>query len=520
MTRSLRKLLAALALAASATPALAQEAFHLDVVFVSRFLATPASLGPESDVLRGRLEQELGSAFLVVPLDAVRPYEDYSAAIYLENCKPAQYTECSYVIAARAKANWAISARYTAEQPADPLADREVEVSIIDMATTRAAVTFTAAISAGGEDAFVQGVAAVLQKVINGDHDLTDVRLRPPDARQARDQKRKEDAVVARDIVADNDIDGVMRGVNDDEKLKKQKLTETDLTHYDDRDDAAPWERLKMSREEYLRFQNSGVTLERWRELSKGRTRQLLLRAELGGGAGPYLHSFDGRWALDPTNLQVAEVSVFQEVKSGGTGQGQFEVGFGLSPTLEISANMSIRTGSYAYYFHQEVVGTPEPEGQRFQQPWWTSSLGLRAYISPKPQASLRPSYHAGVAWWSGASPNQVLGDVGMPVYVSALGPFDKPKAMLLEGGGGVELKAGKNVDLFARSTLQLRVAGGEVLATHDGADQLIYDFYEPDPSGPFGLEIAAGVLVRAAPFGKPKIARERDELMDDDPDF
>jgi len=514
-----RKLiLAALALGA-ASPASAQGFFTLDAVFVSRFLAQPDSLDAEAQELHRLLEKYLSDSFLVTPLDSVLAFDDYSAAVYLENCPPAEYNECSYVIASRAKANWAITARYSSEDSFDSFAPRNVDISIIDVESSRAVISFGASVASDKEDVFAQGVAGVLNKIIQGERDITDIREDMVDDKAVWEHRREVAAAAAEELAGYEDIDLIVRGMEFEDELDKPKMKIDDLSEYDDRDDEGPWERLNMSREEFVRYKNSGRSLVNWRELGNGRTRRVLVKILGSTGAGPYHHRFDGRTALDDDTLQPVEVDVYQEVQTGGFVGGTFEVGFGITPTIDVAFGTTLRTGTYTTFFHQEKVGDPEPERFDIVVPWFTPSYTISGTYAPLPTSGVRPFGTGGLTQWVGSSVHQVVGDQ-MPREVAELagvGGFPAPKFIMLNAGGGLEARMGDQLDFVLKASMQYKLVGKSLEQFHSGPE-VLYTRGIPTGGGSIGFSIGAGIILRLAPFGVPKVEGESDPLWDDEP--
>ncbi len=506
-----------------AMPASAQGFFKLDAVFVSRFLAQPDTLDGEAQTLQRKLEEYLGQSYLVSPLDKVPPFRDYSAAVYLENCPPHQYNECSYVIAGRAKADWAITARYTSDNPYDQFADRDVEVTIIDIKSSRAVISFGASVGPGREDVFAQGVMKVLANIVSGgDASNVDIREGVVDERAEWEKKREAAAEAAEELSDYEDIDLVVRGMTFDDELSQPKIKVDDLEEYDDRDDAAPWERLDMGREEYVRYKNSGRSITEWKQLRLGRQRQIVLRGGTGGGRGPFFHNFDARVALDDQTLQPVETDVFLELTSAAVLAGDFEVGFGITPTLEISVGMTLRTGWFQIFTLQEVVGDPELNvGSPTKSQWWTPAYHAKVYFTPLPTSPVRPTMSAGAQYWRGAGVLDITGDPTIfHQAVQNIQPWDETSQIFALVGGGGEFRLSEKLDFYTRADLQFRVAGSSIHTWHDG-QELLFNRGEPlDNGGPLGFQVGAGIIVGLSPFGKPDVGREYDPLLDDEPDF
>lgn len=490
--------LALLAALASSPEAAAQGMFKLDAVLVPKFYTDNPALDAEAARVQAALEANLAQRFLVVPMAAVPPFPDYSADIYLRSCPKAEYIECSYLVGARAKANWVLVVRYKKPEARGDEGLPVAEVSIVDVNVARSILNFEAIVRPGQENEFAEGVANVLSRVIDGDAAAAvDIRGQVEDPRVAWERRRAAAEAAAEDIESDGKIEVSVQDLDFESGLKTPKITDADLARYDDRDDGTPWQRLDMSRQEYLLYKNSGKPLAEWRALAVGRKNRLLVRGSLGGGAGPFHQYFDGRWALDPNTLQTAEVEVHDRIQTAGTALGELSVGYGITPTVDVALRVAGRMGSYEYVLHQEVVGDPEPVLERSPSDVPGAQFGAHVTYAPFPWRTVRPLAVGGVSFWKGVSPDMI---VALPVQVAELGPFVPPSLILVEAGAGGELRMSKLADLFVDGGALIKVAGpADVHLTSGGPGMLATRYVPEEPAAGMGFWLRVGITFRFA---------------------
>ena len=478
----------------------------LDAVFISRFLAADPALDADAQALRAALERDLGNRFLVVPMETIPAWPTYNADIYLQSCPPAQYAECSYVVGARGKATWVIAAKVSAGRE---YGTKNVDIDIVDVGASRSVISFAAEVRPGAEDQFALGVANVLDRIIQGEAELVDIRGERVDDKEAWEAKRAAAKEAAEELSAGEDIDLMVRGMDFSNEMNAE-LSLSDLEQYEGRDDDTPWERYAMTKAEYVRFRNSGLTVFDWRARAAGRKRTIMIRPGLGFGSGPYKQRFDGRVALDNQTLQPFEVQVFDEIGNGTSVSAMLELGVGINEAIEIGARVQSRTGEHSYYFHNEKVGDPEPLGVVQGNPRGTVQYGGYILYSPLPSYAIRPFGLLAVTSWTGTGIDQVV--QGMPAAIAELGPYEAPKMVLMEISPGVEARMSDNLDFWIRASGIVRVAGSKSREYHAGEPGLNTRYVSELTGGTFGGEVSAGVTVRLQPFGAPATSGPRSD--------
>lgn len=464
-----------------------------DPVMVPWVYAETPALEDLAIELRTAMETALNERFLVIPLASVPQYQDYDAAVYLESCEETQRVECGYVIGQRGNAEWAIVGQMAAGSPGRP---PEVLFSFVDVAEARETVSFTAVVTADNHAFVADSVSLVLESVIAGQGELMETRdtartmweLR----QETRDQRRREGTQLEADT---GSIDELTRDLAP--RDEEQRMTQEDLEAFRGREDGTPWERAGLSEGEFVRYTNSGLTLEEWYRLRSGRIGTLRIRGYAGGGTGPYHHYYDGRYVLSPGDLgfETTAVESYQQLERGGGGLFGFEVAVGVHPWLDVHAGLALRSVQYRAIVYQESEGEPAtllPARQVLQQ---TTEWRVGATFSPLPTYRFRPTLAAQVVGWSGVAVDQVFGlPADLPTY-------DAPNGLSLFLSPGAEVTVHPNVNLWGRFGTGFRLGGNAFEELVTGEDLLVQKAEEPDPARGLAFEFVVGVEILVGPL-------------------
>ena len=232
-------------------------------VFVSPFQPGNAEAAGLAGMMSSFLEAELSRRpdVSVIPVDTVPPVHDMVAATYLDSCPPGQQVGCAFVVGEVAAADYAL----TGTVQSDAQGTR-VEVTIIDVLSSREAMSFVAVLGAGEDARFAEGVASVLTAVIRGDagrvEDIRDLTVaEAPDYSAAAAQLAQLSDAQLGDIETQTSRVGAV--------IVLPQVTAEEISDRMDREGVKPWERLGLGPDEYLRWRNSGEDLETWRSSTR-----------------------------------------------------------------------------------------------------------------------------------------------------------------------------------------------------------------------------------------------------------
>jgi hypothetical protein len=446
------------ALAPAAAAADDDEVFRLDPVFVSVFRVDDRDDEPIARAIERRVATRLGERHLVVPIDEVRAFEDYSAEVYLRSCQRDRISGCAYVIGERAGADWAVDG-FVEPLPGQP-GVALVETTIVDIRRSRTVVTFQIRLDGANDAAWADAVATLIDRLsAEGDPtDLRDLSVAEVEAREARLRAFEREAVAAslEPLTADL-ATGAVRDLG--VAVRPVRVTAADVEAWRRAESAPPWERVGLGPREYRFYRNSGLDLASFRDRLAGRAGRAIVRGALGGGYAPGRISYDARWAVDPATTDIVGFEQTLAVLGGGGFGGELELGVGLLPWLDVSAGFSSRGGRHDWLVHSESTERPrEPRARTVTTGAEREVLG-RVTVAPFPLLSARPIATFAIGAWAGPPVARFIDFSTVPT----LAPPDPPRAVRGRLGIGGEIDASPRVQLFARAEWIAAIAGGGI---------------------------------------------------------
>lgn len=457
------------------------------VVLVSALQPATPDDAALSALLEGYLAREiaLDPGLQVLRIEETRSFEDYSARVYIQGCPPGDILGCSSIVAERGGADFAVTG--TVRTSTD---GTEVEVDILDMQESRVVVSFKSQLAAGDDKVFAQGVARILAAAVRGQvGDETDIRNTDDDddgaARLDNDAVARQIAQLSKDL---GEVTVALSRPN--HAIPKTTYTVDDLAEQSNTDGLKPWDRLKMTPGEYLRYKNSGFDLVEWRARSAGRQGQLLISPMFGYANGTMAASFYGAYATDSTTDVVDSYSA-ESQQSGPGAWINAVVGYGLTQTIDVGVSVGVQTGSFTrdidyVVVDQLVAETTDPQS-------FTASrltLGARVGVGLFPARSIRPRLGGGLDWMRGYSVTQFE---AMPEWITV---FPAPNLLVGQAYVGGEARMSKNVDFVLQVPLTMMLAGTQPSTSRTGSQDVVT---ESVPNGPklVGVGVSAGVQIR-----------------------
>lgn len=473
-------------------------------VLVSAFQARNAEATGLASLVEGFVAQELDEHpdLEILRVEDTPAFDDYPARTYMEGCPPGEAVGCTFVVAQRAKARWAVTGSVQAL-----VAGTRVTVDIVDVEGARTVLSFQSELDAGNDEAFAQGVARVLVAAIGGEFAEDDIReLAAPDDDDA------QDAAVARQLEELSRELGAVSAVvtRGDQEIKRPTYTVEDLAARVAEEGASPWDKVGMSAGEYLRWKNSGKRLSEWRELAMGRAGQVVARPTVGYGRGAWSGSYYGRYAMDPGSLTPVDAWSAQVVQSDASLTGGVSLAYGLTPWVDVGAVFTVGGGSYTVDIQQQIVG--ETTGQRTPDEYQEASFyfGPRVTVSPMPTSRLRPV--AGLEVLFGLGP--AVSDKVLPP--ETLATWEAPLLVWMQPFVGGEYTVSDRADLWAVVPIGLLVSGDLTHTLREGtADEV--EPTEPAAASTVGAGFQLGVQLRFGGKAPPETTRAEERYSEEE---
>lgn len=471
-------------------------------VMVSSFQARNDDSVVLAGLIEGYVASKLGEydSIRLVRVEDAPEFEDYSARIYMESCPPGEIVGCTFVVADRAGATWAVTGTVQALAKGS-----RVDVDIVDVSGSRTAVSFRSELGEGTDEAFAEGVARVLVATMAGEVGREeDIRAGVND--DDDDSPEDEAAMKAELSALSKELGGFSLTLRAGKStISKPKLTADDIAEREESEGTKPWDRLDMTSAEYLAYKNSKLNLFTWRKRQEGRRFQLLIRGGGGFMNGPVNGEYYGRYAVDAVTLTPVDSYAGQAVGSGTTAAGVLSLGFGVHPLLDISVQGGITGGEFKYYMSTEVVGqvtTSEEPTTTENQSWFA---GARATAALMPTSPVRPTFGVGA---------YVIEGTGIEDHIvppSSLAVFPAQMVWMAEAFVGGEVRINDNLDFFAQIPISFLVAGKLLQEESVTSVASLEGLRSLDTANAIGVSAIVGLQVRL--FGsKPR----ESSLLDD----
>lgn len=446
-------------------------------------------------VVAERLRDEPTLALLRV--EATPRFEEYDARIYMDACPPGEVIGCSFVVAERGGAAWAVTGSVT---PADE--GHRVTVDILDIDDARVVVSFQVTLAAGPDAAFAEAVRKVLLAAMRGEiGQVRDIREEGDDGDEEVYATPEELARQLAELSGElGDLGAVVsapRGA-----IERPTYTVKDIAERMQGEGPKPWERLGMSPGGWLRYKNSGLPLDAWRRLAAGRSLQVLVRPMLGWWRGPFDQGFHGRYAYD-NQLTVVDTYSAGFVTTGDGFAPQLEAGFGLLPVLDVAVAGGVVPG------HITVdVSSTEAQATPVIYQSLTGWGGARATFAPFPVWRARPTVGFGL---TAVRPPRADQLVALPAQVS---PVEGQWLVYAEGSVGAEVRVAPRFDLFLRVPVDVLVAGANLRESRTTTTAALV----PEPPRPGGA-VAVGALVGGqVRIGGRRVRASALDALDEEP--
>jgi hypothetical protein len=443
-------------------------------------------------VIEGILARELdGQAGVsVLQVEDAPAFDEYSARTYMDSCPTGEYVGCTLVVGARANARYAITGSVLG------LANgAQVQITILDITGSRVMLSFKSDLAPGKDEDFATGVAGVLLAAVQGEiGQQDDIR----DEEAPKDVPVVENDVVAAELAELSDELGTLTEVLDNPRdiVKPPPLTLAEIEEQQTEEGGvAPWVRLGITPQAYVRYKNSGLRFPEWQKRALGRASQLHLRVMGGYWRGPTEATFYNRYAYNST-LVVEDSYTAQAVNMGNTVSGGAEVAFGLLPFLDLGVAGGVALGHLTV--DVSSIEAPTDPVVLEQTSLW---FGPRVAVMFFPTSSVRPGVGGGVNFVNVSAPEAT---VVVPETAYAF-----PSAWLVYGQvyGGAELRVDPHVDLFARVPVDFLV-GGDPLREHRDTTNAALTPVAPEAGASVAVGGLVGVQVR---LGGRKVKEPRE---------
>ncbi|MCB9743578.1 MAG: hypothetical protein H6740_13340 [Alphaproteobacteria bacterium] len=490
-------------------PAFAQEP---TTVFVSELSPADADAGGIAGLLTYYLLEALDShpELDAKGADDAPDFGEHSARIYLTDCPRGQEVGCAFVVGDSVHAEYAV----TGVVGTLPGGGQQVEVYIVDIAGAREAVHYTIDLGVGDDEAFIGGVKELLLSVIAGEEGLVeDIRAMGGVEEETRiidPELAGKELDDLRDEMGDSGLD-----TRSDRQVQRGEGYDMDDLAEDMESDATkPWERMGMTPGEYMSFKNSGLTLQKWEELSAGRRFQVIVRPVGGLMRGPVGTRFYGEYAIDPATGAVPEAYQWQTRVGTSAPVGGLRVGFGILPILEVDLGAGVVYSTFTHEVQQFVIDAPNTTKEPIVERAANLAIDARVLAVLMPTRAVHPVAGGGVSVVlspSLASLRLLDGNTQLYTPPSA-------STVIAQAIGGVDITVLQNpsldMDLYAHVPIGVAVGGRLEHSDRYGTGAYLTSSPQPTDPGAFSAGLEVGVSLRF--LGGAKARTPFDEFEDE----
>ncbi|MEL6345398.1 MAG: hypothetical protein AAFV53_19985 [Myxococcota bacterium] len=484
-------------------PALAQPS--PTTVLVAPFETTHPEAAGLAAMLPDFLGAQLGMrpTVQIVSIDDIGTIADVPAYDYAASCPRGEFVGCAFVLAEAGGAAFAVTGTVTALQNSS-----RVDRRIVDIVQAREIVAFEVDFGVGDDAIFAEGVGRVLDAALN------DAIVLDEDIRREEAVEDNRAAAGRAQIAELEEESGGAVDVGEQKRsiFRREAYTLSDLSRDMNREGAKPWDRVQMTPREYLRYKNADLPLYRWRELAVGRQGQIIVRGYGGFGQAPSYGFYYGRVGRSGQTLQVLETYAWQSVQNGSSAVGGLSLGVGVTPTLEVSVTGGASSGRFETNIDEVTEGdfasAPVPQ----DTPSRALYVGPQVLWVPRPTSKIRPVIGGfGTLWLASTVENHYDLPDEFPNGGGETDNLESPAAITVGPIGGVEVRVGERVDLWAHVPIGVVVSSWNAPATYEaGGGVLDADSLE-SPQSPSVITAALHLGVQVRMLGKKPNTRSLD---------
>jgi hypothetical protein len=260
------------------------------------------------------------------------------ASLYMRGCPPDQELGCQLILGEKADVDRVVSGTY--QQDVDTTF---VVITVLNVPLAELEYSFEVRLESGQEASLLEAVELTLEELADPFDDNVAVDESGLEERELEKRRAAKERMATRalDLAL---TDSVFEELAASRKVDRGQITEEDLQEQVDSElITTDWEDAGLSKAQYVRWHNSRLSLEAWKERAANHRFQPILGLSLGYLTGPVELDFYGNWILDPENLQnvVDGKSMFQQRRGAGLWLNAL-LGFGLTTFLDFEFNWSM----------------------------------------------------------------------------------------------------------------------------------------------------------------------------------
>jgi len=266
--------------------------------------------------------------------------KEVEAALYMRGCPPDQELGCQLILGEKVDVDRVVSGSCRQQESL-----ALVTVTILNVPLAELEYSFEVELEPGRFTELMEALELTLEQLADpfDEDEVVDETALAEAERERRQAAKERAAMRALDLMLP---DSAFEPLASSREIARSHITEEDLAEQEEAElITTDWEGAGLTKQQYVRWHNSGLSLETWKERKANHFLQPLLGLSIGHLGGPTGVHFQGHWILDEDNLSnvVDSRSMQQPARQKGFWAAA-TLGFGFTTFLDFEL-----TGSVAF---------------------------------------------------------------------------------------------------------------------------------------------------------------------------
>ncbi len=442
--------------------------------------------------------------------------KDVSASLYMRGCPADEELGCQLILGEKSKVDRVVSGTY--EQLTD---SARVTITILNVPLAELEYSFEVILAVGLNERFLEAMELTLEQLADpfDDNEVVDEVALAQRERERRHAAKERNVMRAMDLALP---ESAFQLLDSSRGLRREQITEEDLVEQEQAElVSTDWEQVGLTKSQYVRWHNSRLSIDVWKERAANHFPQPLIGLGLGYLYGPVYLDYQGNYLLDEDPRNVIDSRSVLQPFPGHAVRVSAMLGFGFTTFLDfefVGSLMYSRLNAVIqeYEYTDDTLTTVEPE------PTFTDSgsqirlyeLQWKVRFYPVAVWRIKPTVAAGFGLL--IYPNMGKGEgYSGPWYYAPDEPF-VDHLMLIEPGAVIELSRHLAItaDLTLGFSLKPAVLRTAVVDPYPEAVEL--DPHVPEPAIPSPAFAGFRIGLQVRPF-RARLPEARNEEFFDD---
>ena len=422
--------------------------------------------------------------------------KDVEAALYMRGCPPDQELGCQLILGEKVEVDRVVSG--TCQQNGDLAV---VAITILNVPLAELEYSFEVELAPGRFTELMEALELTLEQLADpfDENEAVDETALAEAERERRRGAKERAAMRAMDLMLPH---SAFEPLASSREITRERITEEDLLAQEEAElISTDWEDVGLTKSQYVKWHNSRLSLDVWKERKANHFLQPILGMSIGYLGGPLGVHFQGNWILEEDNLSnVVDSRSLQQPSSGKGFWAAATLGFGITTFLDFEFTASVAFSRMNVELQEYEVasdGTVSPpypaSDERPQVFVYGLAWKVRAY--PLQLWRVKPTIAAGFGVMIYPAVTDLY-DLGNHVFAEADGFVDH--LLVIEPGAVFELSRHVGITTDFCLGLGLRPASARISVVDPYGESDLLDVVEvpPLPASVYvGLRV--GVQVR-----------------------